>query len=172
MVDFPFLWLPAAENFGQARDPGWPNRLRLAFGTERNLDSTIPNLRMPPQNQTVKTATTRQPNTNRRGPRRSRGQGDTPRGDAPRDQAVSPPPQAAQQIEDTKQDGTEDLDAEDASCWICAEPVKYYSVSECNHRTCHVCALRLRALYKKFECTFCKVSSASAYNLYVYDQVC
>jgi hypothetical protein len=43
-------------------------------------------------------------------------------------------------------------------CWLCAEPVKYYSVSECNHRTCHVCAVRLRALYKKMECTFCKVS--------------
>ncbi|KAF5334514.1 hypothetical protein D9611_013777 [Ephemerocybe angulata] len=41
-------------------------------------------------------------------------------------------------------------------CWICAEPVKYYSVSQCNHRTCHVCALRLRALYKRNDCTFCK----------------
>lgn len=41
-------------------------------------------------------------------------------------------------------------------CWICAEPVKYYSVSDCDHRTCHVCALRLRALYKKTECAFCK----------------
>ncbi|KAH9035323.1 hypothetical protein EDB85DRAFT_2288694 [Lactarius pseudohatsudake] len=41
-------------------------------------------------------------------------------------------------------------------CWICAEPVKYYAVSECNHRTCHICALRLRALYKKLDCTFCK----------------
>jgi len=43
-------------------------------------------------------------------------------------------------------------------CWICTEPVKYYALSECNHRTCHVCALRLRALYKKMECTFCKES--------------
>ncbi|KAF8181214.1 hypothetical protein K438DRAFT_1679968, partial [Mycena galopus ATCC 62051] len=43
-----------------------------------------------------------------------------------------------------------------AICWICAELVKYYAVSECNHRTCHVCALRLRALYKKNDCTFCK----------------
>lgn len=42
-------------------------------------------------------------------------------------------------------------------CFICAEKVKYYSVSECNHRTCHVCALRLRALYKKKECTFCNL---------------
>ncbi|PFH48349.1 hypothetical protein AMATHDRAFT_196723 [Amanita thiersii Skay4041] len=41
-------------------------------------------------------------------------------------------------------------------CFICAEPIKYYSLSACNHRTCHVCALRLRALYKKTDCTFCK----------------
>ncbi|KAL0946428.1 hypothetical protein HGRIS_012651 [Hohenbuehelia grisea] len=46
-------------------------------------------------------------------------------------------------------------------CWICAEPVKYYSVPPCNHRTCHVCALRLRALYKKRDCTFCKESQPS-----------
>ncbi|KAJ3570225.1 hypothetical protein NP233_g4545 [Leucocoprinus birnbaumii] len=50
----------------------------------------------------------------------------------------------------------EDAGDDDDVCWICAEPVKYWSVSECNHRTCHVCALRLRALYKKTECTFCK----------------
>ncbi|KAI0080534.1 hypothetical protein K474DRAFT_1637363 [Panus rudis PR-1116 ss-1] len=50
---------------------------------------------------------------------------------------------------------TEELD-DSAICFICAEPIKYYSVSQCNHRTCHVCALRLRALYKKQECTFCK----------------
>jgi hypothetical protein len=52
-------------------------------------------------------------------------------------------------------DAEDDDDA--AICWICAEPVKYYSVAECNHRTCHVCALRLRALYKKLNCAFCKV---------------
>ncbi|KAI0683337.1 hypothetical protein BC835DRAFT_1423394 [Cytidiella melzeri] len=51
--------------------------------------------------------------------------------------------------ENTNEDG-------DDVCFICAEPVKYYSVSACNHRTCHVCSLRLRALYKKLECTFCK----------------
>lgn len=47
------------------------------------------------------------------------------------------------------------------TCWICAEPVKYYALSECNHRTCHVCCLRLRALYKKRECTFCKAPQNS-----------
>lgn len=50
-------------------------------------------------------------------------------------------------------------DDDSGMCFICAEPVMYYSVSECNHRTCHVCALRLRALYKRHDCTFCKVHS-------------
>lgn len=53
-----------------------------------------------------------------------------------------------------------DGDDEEDVCWLCAEPVKFYSVAECNHRTCHVCAVRLRALYKKMECTFCKVSQS------------
>lgn len=53
--------------------------------------------------------------------------------------------------------GAEEGGTEEVVCWICAEPVKYYSVSACNHRTCHVCALRLRALYKRLDCTFCKV---------------
>ncbi|KAI8982822.1 hypothetical protein BD414DRAFT_579107 [Trametes punicea] len=51
--------------------------------------------------------------------------------------------------------------ADGTVCWICAETVKYWSVSECNHRTCHVCALRLRALYKKMDCTFCKEPQSS-----------
>ena len=59
---------------------------------------------------------------------------------------------------ETKDKETSAADEDDiAVCWICAEQVKYYSISECNHRTCHVCALRLRALYKKTDCTFCKV---------------
>ena len=53
--------------------------------------------------------------------------------------------------------GTASQEDDTGICWICAEPVKYYSVSECNHRTCYVCALRLRALYNKQECVFCKV---------------
>jgi hypothetical protein len=65
---------------------------------------------------------------------------------------------AAQTQTDTQQDADQEQDL----CWICAEPIKYYAVSECNHRTCHVCALRLRALYKKLDCTFCKVRIASA----------
>ena len=55
-------------------------------------------------------------------------------------------------------------DAEPDLCYICTEPVKYYVLGLCSHRTCHVCALRLRALYKKRECTFCKVSGATLWS--------
>lgn len=48
---------------------------------------------------------------------------------------------------------------EEEICHICAEPMgkKAYAVAECNHRTCYTCSLRLRALYKRLDCTFCKV---------------
>lgn len=53
--------------------------------------------------------------------------------------------------------GADGEEEEVDTCYICAEPVKYYALGTCSHRTCHVCSLRLRALYKKKECTFCKV---------------
>ncbi|GEM11881.1 zinc finger protein [Rhodotorula toruloides] len=56
---------------------------------------------------------------------------------------------AAEEAGETEQDGT--------LCFICAEPVQYWAVGPCNHRTCHTCSIRLRALYKKKECTFCKL---------------
>ncbi|KAK9456381.1 hypothetical protein V1511DRAFT_278381 [Dipodascopsis uninucleata] len=43
-------------------------------------------------------------------------------------------------------------------CFICAEPVKYSAVSPCNHRSCHICALRMRALYKTNACVHCRTS--------------
>ncbi|KAI5985418.1 hypothetical protein EDC04DRAFT_1583940 [Pisolithus marmoratus] len=63
---------------------------------------------------------------------------------------------SAEPTKDAGEVGHADDVSDSAVCFICAEPVKYYSVSACNHRTCHVCALRLRALYKKLDCTFCK----------------
>ncbi|ORY44274.1 hypothetical protein BCR35DRAFT_272992 [Leucosporidium creatinivorum] len=41
-------------------------------------------------------------------------------------------------------------------CFICAEKAVLWALGECGHRTCHTCSIRLRALYKKRECTFCK----------------
>jgi hypothetical protein len=43
-------------------------------------------------------------------------------------------------------------------CFICASEVEHNSVAPCNHRTCHICALRLRALYKNKDCPHCRVS--------------
>lgn len=42
-------------------------------------------------------------------------------------------------------------------CFICASPVMHTSIAPCNHRTCHICALRLRALYKTRACAHCRV---------------
>ncbi|KAA8643665.1 hypothetical protein EYZ11_003383 [Aspergillus tanneri] len=51
-------------------------------------------------------------------------------------------------------------DADDGEvCFICASTVEHISVSPCNHRTCHICALRLRALYKNKACAHCRTES-------------
>lgn len=50
-------------------------------------------------------------------------------------------------------------DAEAEVCFICASPVIHQSVAPCNHRTCHICSLRMRALYKNKECAHCRVWS-------------
>ncbi|KAK4869003.1 hypothetical protein LT330_006612 [Penicillium expansum] len=51
-------------------------------------------------------------------------------------------------------------DADDGEvCFICASAVEHTSVSPCNHRTCHICALRLRALYKNKACAHCRTES-------------
>ncbi|KAI7871344.1 hypothetical protein BDF14DRAFT_1691282, partial [Spinellus fusiger] len=41
-------------------------------------------------------------------------------------------------------------------CYICTEPIVTYAVSPCDHRTCHLCAVRLRSLYKTRHCAYCK----------------
>ncbi|GFF82693.1 LIM domain and RING finger protein C1223.01 [Aspergillus udagawae] len=52
-------------------------------------------------------------------------------------------------------------DADDSEiCFICASNVAHSSVSPCNHRTCHICALRLRALYKNKACAHCRTESS------------
>lgn len=48
---------------------------------------------------------------------------------------------------------------EDAEvCFICASPIEHVSIAPCNHQTCHICSLRLRALYKTRACAHCRVS--------------
>lgn len=101
----------------------------------------------------------------RGGSKASRGKNDKP---SPPSNATSPEEMISvpeKPVKDTPDAPNPVAEVSDAAiCWICAEPVKYYSVSACNHRTCHICALRLRALYKKLECTFCKVRSIDWLN--------
>ncbi|KAI9280485.1 hypothetical protein BY458DRAFT_430813 [Sporodiniella umbellata] len=47
-------------------------------------------------------------------------------------------------------------------CFICTEPMITFAVTDCEHRTCHICALRLRALYKTHNCTYCKAEETTA----------
>jgi hypothetical protein len=52
-------------------------------------------------------------------------------------------------------------DVEAEVCFICASAVSHNSVAPCNHRTCHICALRLRALYKTKACAHCRTEAAN-----------
>ncbi|KAL1956144.1 hypothetical protein VTO42DRAFT_7579 [Malbranchea cinnamomea] len=56
--------------------------------------------------------------------------------------------------------GENDEEAEDGEvCFICASRVEHIAVAPCNHRTCHICSLRLRALYKTKACAHCRTES-------------
>ncbi|KAJ3019776.1 UNVERIFIED_CONTAM: hypothetical protein HDU68_010505 [Siphonaria sp. JEL0065] len=46
----------------------------------------------------------------------------------------------------------------DDHCFICTDPISWYAVGECNHRVCHLCSLRLRALLKDNNCSMCKTA--------------
>ncbi|KAI4278317.1 MAG: hypothetical protein LQ337_001086 [Flavoplaca oasis] len=71
------------------------------------------------------------------------------------------PTKVAESVEDevagTQQDSEVDRDAD--VCFICASPVVHNAIAPCNHRTCHICALRLRALYKTRACAHCRAEA-------------
>lgn len=69
----------------------------------------------------------------------------------------APPPSTAATATKPLPAATDDAD-DGEICFICASTVEHTSVSPCNHRTCHICALRLRALYKSKGCAHCRVS--------------
>ena len=53
-----------------------------------------------------------------------------------------------------------DPDEEDEDvelCVICASEVVHTSIAPCNHSSCHICALRMRTLYKTKDCPQCRV---------------
>ncbi|KUI57800.1 hypothetical protein VP1G_05081 [Cytospora mali] len=56
-------------------------------------------------------------------------------------------------------EGQDNDDADDDVCFICANPIQHHAVAPCNHVTCHICALRMRALYKNKDCAHCRTSA-------------
>ena len=56
-------------------------------------------------------------------------------------------------------------DAGQEICLICASPVVHLSIAPCSHKTCHICSLRMRALYKSKACAHCRVRSVHGYCL-------
>ncbi|EEP81198.1 conserved hypothetical protein [Uncinocarpus reesii 1704] len=52
-------------------------------------------------------------------------------------------------------------DADDSDvCFICTSKIEHLSIAPCNHRTCHICSLRMRALYKTKACAHCRTESS------------
>ncbi|ATY63616.1 Zinc RING FYVE PHD-type [Cordyceps militaris] len=65
---------------------------------------------------------------------------------------AAPAHQATQKPDD------DDDEAEEV-CFICANPVAHHSIAPCNHKTCHICGLRMRALYKTKDCAHCRTEA-------------
>lgn len=59
--------------------------------------------------------------------------------------------------EDESGDGTVD----ESVCFICANQIVYYSITPCGHSTCHICSLRMRALYGNKACAHCRVNNCA-----------
>ncbi|RMZ74184.1 c2h2 finger domain [Pyrenophora seminiperda CCB06] len=58
-----------------------------------------------------------------------------------------------------QQSGDDDDDDDAEVCFICASPVQHTAIAPCNHRTCHICSIRMRALYKTKACAHCRTES-------------
>ena len=67
-----------------------------------------------------------------------------------------------EELQEQDQEG-DNVEAE--VCFICASPVVHNSVAPCNHRTCHICALRLRVLYKTRACAHCRVGELKSHSI-------
>ncbi|KAH6675242.1 zinc finger protein [Plectosphaerella plurivora] len=99
----------------------------------------------------------------------SRGRGQRPRGrgnDTPRAGAAEPAANAPTQgdappptVEGKAPEGVPATAEGDEVCFICADPIKFHSVAPCNHKTCHICGLRMRALYKTKDCPHCRTAA-------------
>nr|CAG8532684.1 2993_t:CDS:2 [Entrophospora candida] len=56
-------------------------------------------------------------------------------------------------------DYCEENEKEKLVCYICTEKIEIHAISQCNHRICHICCLRLRYLFKSYNCAYCRDNS-------------
>lgn len=78
-------------------------------------------------------------------------------GGRPTEVASKPQGEAIGEDAATNHDAVEEEEGE--VCFICASPIEHTSIAPCNHQTCHICALRLRALYKTRACAHCRTEA-------------
>lgn len=86
-------------------------------------------------------------------------------------EAAAPVPEPAPAEPDASQkEDDDDASSVDSGelCFICTEPIVTYAVGACDHRFCHLCALRLRALYKTRNCAYCKVKRNHCLYIWCY----
>ncbi|ETI28774.1 hypothetical protein G647_01225 [Cladophialophora carrionii CBS 160.54] len=74
---------------------------------------------------------------------------------ASRTEGDSKDPRSGQNVAEAEVVATEEQEL----CFICASPIEHISVAPCNHQTCHICSLRLRALYKTRACAHCRTEA-------------
>lgn len=102
-----------------------------------------------------------------RGGRRGagRGRGGRPYGTASDKQPQPKPSEPITQIIPGKGKAIEETETDGEVCFICASPVIHTAIAPCSHKTCHICSLRMRALYKTKACAHCRVSSICLLSL-------
>ncbi|CAD6504868.1 BgTH12-07971 [Blumeria graminis f. sp. triticale] len=53
-------------------------------------------------------------------------------------------------------ESSEESSNDPETCIICASEIIHEGLGPCNHRTCHVCCIRMRVLFKDETCTLCR----------------
>lgn len=97
-------------------------------------------------------------NINNTSPSKGKARAPSPQSQS-KQQTPQPPAQAPSTTAKavTKDGDNAEEEEEEEDCFLCASEGLIWALPECGHKTCHVCSMRMRALFKNFDCTFCKV---------------
>ncbi|KAI1004113.1 hypothetical protein K3495_g4098 [Podosphaera aphanis] len=81
----------------------------------------------------------------------------TAKNSGPEQEIKSPKSKSSQRVLAVTITGSEN---ESEVCVICASEIIHEGLGPCNHRTCHVCSVRMRVLFKDQTCTLCRTPAA------------